>query len=150
MKDLFKTNQKKRLMIACIVPAICLVLTSTTVNAGKLRSSIIATSNDLRAVSKETREVAEEFSGLIANAFQLLQMNAGGVDETYLYITQKLKAKDQKYSDNLNKTISDFSDKNVEAFLKGIDDGRKQAIKFSKEWKDVGDELKKKLDELDD
>ena len=69
MKGLQKTNQNKNLVITCLLTGICLVLASSTVNAGKLRSSIIATSNDLRAVSKETREVAEEFSGLIANAF---------------------------------------------------------------------------------
>ena len=149
LQGLWRTSRSVWLQ-GCFFAALgCLAAVVPEAAAGKLRSSLIDASNNLRAVGKQVGEVSDDFGKISSNSWQLMQMTAGGIDETYLYINQKLKAKGEKYKDHLKKPISEFADKNVKAFVKGIADGTQQAIKFSKQWSDVGDRLKGSLEKLD-
>lgn len=142
-------NHAGRFALVFLVAVVPLMLIVTEAWAGRLRSGLIEISNNLRQVEKQVKEAAENFDKISSNAWQLMQMTAGGVDETYLYINQKIKARGEKYEDHLKATVGDFADKNVKAFVKGISDGGRQAAKFSREWSDVGDGLKTELAKLD-
>lgn len=149
MKHETKRDLRRGILVALGVLAAGLTLAVGPAEAGKLRSSLIDVSDSLRAVDRQVDAVADDFEKISSNAWQLMQMTAGGIDETYLYINEKLKARGEKYEDHLKEPIAAFADNTVKAFVKGIRDGARQAVRFSKEWQDTGDGLRAELARLD-
>jgi myosin heavy subunit len=139
----------KQLSALFCITAICLALTAPPAVAGALKKNLEDVTRALKAVSNETEEAADQFDKISSNAWQLMQMTSEGIDELYVYMNEKLKKKKLKFKDNLDRPISDFSDRNIDAFLKGIKDGKKQATRFSKQWSAVGEGLKADLARLD-
>lgn len=116
---------------------------------GKLRTSLSSLSRDLDSVRKTAEEAGSKYEKLASNGWQIMQMSAAGIDETFLYINEKLKKRKLKIADVKDETIKDFEDAKVKKFIKGVDDGRKQAIAMHKQWDQVGQDLDRELRALD-
>ena len=122
--------------------------------AGKLKTALLSTSAELKELKKEISDYAED----VKNNYSDLESTSGraqaGVEGLFLYLNEKLKSKNMKLKENLDKKISEFSDSNVEMFLKGIADAKSDTLKLvdldlGAELRAQIDDVKPKLDRLD-
>ncbi len=121
---------------------------------GKLRDSLTNADKILRSIDKEVDKAADKFSDMVNNAFELTKIGGEGVDELYLYLTQKVKKEGKKWNEVAKEPVENYADGNVKRFIKGINDFEKQAINASTNWtflsKSLDAEMKKAEKLLDD
>lgn len=123
-------------------------LSAPTVFAGELKTALAAAEKKAEALDKSVDSFAGEAEKMVSNTWQMVQTGSGGVDELYLYVSEKLKKDGKTWDGVKNDPIQSVSDGNVQKFMQGIAEFQTQAIASSDQWKTTGTGLQQELDAL--